>query len=176
MLTLAELQRQQAALNTRGSQRVFISGDERGGACDNGSGNGGYYKASGTQGNVCDSPKDSIGDWYGIENRECASYAYWYFIKVEGNFDFYTTGDAKYWASNSNYGWSYSPQVGAIGVIESGTWGHVVIVHATPGQTYKGQSVPDGKVLVSEMNYDFNGYFRYSLRDTASMKYINPRH
>jgi len=174
--TIAELQRQQAALNTRGSQRVFITGSERGGDCDNGSGNGGYFRASGGAGDVCNAGKDSITDMHGIENRECTSYAYWYFVNVEGNFDFSAKGDANNWANSSNYGWSYTPNVGSIGVIESGTWGHVTIIQATAGQSYKGQFVPPGQVLVSEMNYDFGGHFRYSLRDTASMKYINNRH
>lgn len=169
---LQELYARQAALNQQGASRVTISGEERGGACDGGSGNGGYRLASGAMGDVCDAPKDAILDWAGIENRECTSYAYWYFKRVAGNSDFTTSGDAKYWDDNSNYPVHNWPRAGAIGVKEEGQWGHVVIIQAVGPTTYKGVNVPSGQVLTSEMNGDFTGRFSYNLRGIGSMRYI----
>lgn len=169
---ISELQAKQAALNQQGASRVNITGNERGGACDGGSGNGGYHLASGIMGNVCDAPKDSILDWAGIENRECTSYAYWYFKRVAGNTDFTASGDAKYWVQTSNYPVHNWPKVNAIGVKTEGQWGHVVIVQAVGPTVYKGVTVPAGQVLTSEMNSDFTGKFGYNLRGIGTMSYI----
>ena len=170
---IRQLQAAQAALNAQGASRVSISGDERGGACDGGSGNGGYRLASGAAGDVCDAPKDSIMDWTGfIENRECTSYAYWYFKRVAGNTDFTASGDAKYWVNTSNYPVRDWPKAGAIGVKTEGQWGHVTIVQAVGPANFKGVSVPAGQVLTSEMNSDFTGKFSYNLRGISTMKYI----
>lgn len=169
---IAELQAKQAALNQQGATRVTITGNERGGACDGGSGNGGYHLASGAMGNVCEAPKDSILDWAGIENRECTSYAYWYFKRVAGNADFTASGDAKYWVQTSNYPVHNWPKVNAIGVKTEGQWGHVVIVQAIGPTVYKGVTVPAGQVLTSEMNSDFTGKFGYNLRGIGTMSYI----
>ena len=95
-------------------------------------------------------------------NRECTSYAYWYFTRVEGHTDFRVWRDAKYWSTTSNYPTHTAPRVGAIAVETAGAYGHVAIVQALPGQKYAGERVPAGYVLVSEMNFDWNGHFRYS--------------
>ncbi len=108
-------------------------------------------------------------------NRECTSYAYWYFTNVEGHTDFHATGNAKYWAASTNYSTGSLPVVGAIAVETAGAYGHVAIVQALPGQTYAGQVVPAGSVLVSEMNYDWNGHFRYSYSPISKFSsYIYP--
>lgn len=169
---IRQLQAAQAALNGQGASRVFINGNERGGDCDGGSGNGGYVMASGAMGDVCNAPKDSILDWAGIENRECTSYAYWYFKRVAGNTDFTASGDAKYWVKTSNYPVRDWPAAGAIGVKTEGQWGHVTIVQAVGPTTFKGINVPAGQVLTSEMNSDFTGKFSYNLRGVSTMKYI----
>jgi peptidoglycan DL-endopeptidase CwlO len=166
------LQLKQAALNQQGASKVSISGSERGGDCDSGSGNGGYVLASGTQGDVCNAPKDSILDWAGVQNRECTSYAYWYFKRVEGNSDFTASGDAKYWVETSNYPVHDWPKVGAIGVKTEGDWGHVTIVQAVGPGVFKGVQVPAGQVLTSEMNSDFTGKFAYNLRGVGTLHYI----
>ena len=166
------IQLQQVALNLDGAKLVSITGNERGGDCDGGSGNGGYVLASGTQGDVCQAPKDTIPDWAGIENRECTSYAYWYFKRVEGHTDFTASGDAKYWMTTSNYPVHDWPQVGAMGVIDQGQWGHVTIVLAIGSSNYKGTQVPAGYVLTGEMNKDLTGKFTYNLRPISSMHYI----
>jgi surface antigen len=65
--------------------------------------------------------------------------------------------------------------VGAIAVETSGYYGHVAIVQALPGETYEGQAVPAGYVLVSEMNYDWKGHFRYSYSPLSKFSaYIYP--
>ncbi len=130
-----------------------------GGACDGGAGNGGYPME------WCNAPMDNIrtvsysGDRI---NRECTSYAYWYFTAIEGHTDFHVTGNANRWAATSNYPIHKTPAVGAIAVETAGAYGHVAIVQALPGQTYEGKVIPADYVLVSEMNYDWHGHFRYS--------------
>jgi peptidoglycan hydrolase CwlO-like protein/surface antigen len=166
------IQLQQAALNLQGAKIVTINGNERGGDCDAGTGNGGYVLASGTEGDVCNAPKDAITDWAGIQNRECTSYAYWYFKRVEGFADFTASGDAKFWIETSNYPVHDWPKVGALGVKTEGQWGHVTIVQAIGPSTYKGVQVPAGQVLTSEMNADLTGKFGYNLRPIATLHYI----
>ena len=159
--TITQLRAQQAALIQSGTMNVSIAvvTSGRGGACDAGDGNGGYPMA------WCNAPMDSIATVpYTSDsiNRECTSYAYWYFTSVEGYTGFRAWGNAKYWAATSNFPTHVSPAVGAIAVETAGTYGHVAIVQALPGQKYAGQVVPAGYVLVSEMNYDWDGHFRYS--------------
>lgn len=143
-----------------------------GGACDNGAGNGGYPMQ------WCDAPMDTLRAKVGSNsriNRECTSYAYWYFTQVLGHTDFEVWGNADHWAFASNYPVHKQPAVDAIAVETAGAYGHVAIVHTLPGQTYEGKVVPDGYVLVSEMNYDWQGHFRYSYSPlTKFSAYIYP--
>lgn len=129
-----------------------------GGACDSGAGNGGYPM------DWCNARMDTTqtSARSGPINRECTSYAFWYFTTIEGHANFYATGNANRWASTSNYPTHAMPVVGAIAVETTGVYGHVAIVQGLPGQTYEGETVPSGDVLVSEMNYDWQGHFRYS--------------
>jgi peptidoglycan hydrolase CwlO-like protein/surface antigen len=165
---IKKLQAQQAALNAVGSTAVYVSASGgTGGNCANPSNNqnGGYPMP------WCNAAQDSVVTSYhpspgNYTNRECTSFAYWYFTSVEGHSDFRVGyGDAKYWISNSNYPVHDDPAVGAIGVKTVGAFGHVVIVKATAGQTFGGVTVPAGEVLVYEMNYDYTGHFRAALRD-----------
>ncbi len=159
--TITQLRAQQAAIIQKGTKdlSVVAASTGSGGACDGGMGNGGYPMK------WCNAPMDSLrtvaysGD---AINRECTSYAYWYFTSVEGHSGFRVTGDARYWVQTSNYPTHATPAVGAIGVETAGAFGHVVIVQALPGQTYDGHVTPAGYALVSEMNYDWSGHFRYS--------------
>lgn len=143
-----------------------------GGACDSGEGNGGYPL------NWCNAPMDTIATLLFNSdpiNRECTSYADWYFTNVEGHTNFQAWGNAKYWATSSNYSTGSIPIVGAIAVETAGAYGHVAIVQALPGQTYAGQVVPADYVLVSEMNYDWHGHFRYSYSPLSKFAtYIYP--
>lgn len=143
-----------------------------GGACDNGAGNGGYPME------WCDARMDTIKTVsYSNDriNRQCTSYAYWYFTTILGHHDFHVTGNANRWARTSNYPVHAEPAVGAIAVQTSGYYGHVAIVQALPGETHDGKVVPDGYVLVSEMNYDWQGHFRYSYSSLSKFSaYIYP--
>jgi hypothetical protein len=158
---IARIRAQQAAIIQSGTERVSIPtiSSGVGGACDIGGGNGSYPMS------WCNTPMDSVATIpYSSDtiNRECTSYAYWYFTSVEGNTNFRVWGNAKYWATSSNYPTHATPEIGAIAVETAGAYGHVAIVQALPGQEYSGQVVPAGYVLVSEMNYDWQGHFRFS--------------
>ncbi len=172
--TITQLRLQQATLIQRGTVDVSVTRvpSGSGGACDVGDGNGGYPLA------WCDSPMDSRATIpYSSDpiNRECTSYAFWYFTSIEGHIGFRVSGNAKYWATTSNYPTHSVPAVGSIAVETAGAYGHVAIVQALPGQTYAGRPVPAGYVLVSEMNYDWNGHFRYSYSPLAKFSaYIYP--
>lgn len=159
--TITQMRAQQAQIIQTGTQQVSVGAiaNGSGGACDVGAGNGAYPLA------WCNAPMDTVATVpYSSDriNRECTSYAYWYFSTVEGHTDLRVHGNAKYWAYSSNYPVHSVPAIGAIAVETAGAYGHVVIVQALPGQQYQGQLVPAGYVLVSEMNYDWNGHFRYS--------------
>jgi surface antigen len=153
-------QAQQAVLIQSGTLNVEpVKPTGSGGACDSGAGNGGYPIE------WCDAPMDTIRTVsYSSDhiNRECTSYAYWYFTAIEGHTDFHVSGNANRWARTSNYPTHKLPSVGAIAVETTGTYGHVAVVQALPGQAHEGKVVPAGYVLVSEMNYDWHGHFRYS--------------
>lgn len=171
---ITQLRARQAALIQSGTMEVLVSSMNvgTGGACDSGQGNG-YYPLI-----WCKAPMDSTPTVpYSNDpiNRECTSYAYWYFTSVEGHSNFHVTGNAKYWASTSNYPTHPAPVVGAIAVETTGAYGHVAIVRALPGQSFAGRAVPAGYVLVSEMNYDWNGHFRYSYSPLGKFSsYIYP--
>lgn len=143
-----------------------------GGACDSGYGNGGYPME------WCDARMDTLRTVpYSSDriNRQCTSYAYWYFTKVKGHTDFRVSGNANRWAKTSNYPTHATPKVGAIAVETRGYYGHVAIVQALAGETYEGKVVPSGYVLVSEMNYDWQGHFRYSYSPISKFSaYIYP--
>lgn len=173
--TITQLRAQQTAIIQQGTidlSTASTANTASGGACDAGTGNGGYPIS------WCNSPMDTIQTVLyspDLINRECTSYAYWYFTTIEGHTNFRVAGNAKYWAGTSNYPTYTSAAVGAIAVETAGAYGHVAIVQALPGQQYAGQQVPAGYVLVSEMNYDWNGHFRYSYSPLNKFsRYIYP--
>jgi hypothetical protein len=109
---ITKLEIQQAALIQSGTRNVTVAAVATvtgiGGACDSGSGNGGYPMS------WCNAPMDSEATIpYTSEaiNRECTSYAYWYFTSVEGHTNFVAWGNAKYWATSSNYPTRANPTV-----------------------------------------------------------------
>ncbi len=158
---ISALRRQQAALIQSGTRNVLIPAPSggAGGACDVGYGNGGYPMP------WCNASQDTVATIpYSSDriNRECTSYAYWYFSQMEGHTDLRVSGNANQWLATSNYPTHGSPAVGSLAVETTGAFGHVAVVQALSGQTYAGNTVPAGYILVSEMNYDYNGHFRYS--------------
>ena len=155
---ISALGAQQAAIIQAGTRNVTIPGPSggSGGYCDAGYGNGGYPMS------WCSAGQDSILTAGGFPNRECTSYAYWYFTQIEGHGDFQVYGNANQWLGTSSYPTHNAPAVGSLAVETAGSFGHVAVVQALPGQTYAGNTVPSGYLLVSEMNYDYAGHFRYS--------------
>ena len=167
---IAELQRQQAEINRRNSlaANVQASGGS-GGACDNGNGNGGYPMP------WCDAPQDTVPTInYSSDtiNRECTSFAYWYFTSQEGN-SLHVTGNAKDWVYTANRPVDNTPEVGSIGISTAGYYGHVMIILALSGQTYHGFTVAPGYVLTMSMNYDYAGHFHVDQRAAGSLYYIH---
>jgi peptidoglycan DL-endopeptidase CwlO len=168
---ISSLEAEQIAINARDSQQIDIppSSSGAGGACDIGYGNGGYPLQ------WCNATQDTIPTIpYSSDpiNRECTSFAYWYFNSVEGK-SLHVEGNAKDWAYTADRPVDRTPSVGAIGVKTAGPYGHVVIVVALPGQTYRGVYVPAGQVLTMSMNYDYQGHFHYSEYSTGSLFYIH---
>jgi peptidoglycan hydrolase CwlO-like protein len=115
------LKAEQAAANAAIARSVDVrASGGTGGACDIGYGNGGYPYS------WCNDGQDSILDANGFPNRECTSFAYWYFTTEEGQSNFQVSGNAGWWWETSNYPVSTYPnvQVGAVGVepsTEAGT-------------------------------------------------------
>lgn len=195
---IALLKSEQAAAYAAIARTVQVKPSSGGGGlCDMGYGNGGYPSV------LCNNYQDSITDAYNFPNRECTSFAYWYFVDIEGHSTFQVNsqvnGNAGWWWETSNYAASTYPDVsvGAIGVepssalsapvpsLHGGYFGHVMIVLALPGTTYNGSLpftaaaagtyVPQGYVLVMSMNEDENGHFMYSLWPANYLMYINPQ-
>jgi peptidoglycan hydrolase CwlO-like protein len=182
---ISQLRAEQAAANASIARSVDITASGgSGGACDIGYGNGGYPNT------LCRAAQDSILDAWGFPNRECTSYAYWYFVTQEGQSGFQVSGNAGWWWETSNYPvttWNSSVAVGALGIepssstpapvpsLHGGYYGHVMVVKALPGQTYQGVSVPDGYVLVASMNEDEAGHFMFNLWPTSYLMFINPK-
>jgi len=194
---IATLQAEQAAANAAIATSIGTpppsSPGGTGGACSLASenyANGGYPLA------WCNAPFNmnySPNDTNGFPERQCTSYAYWYFTSVEGQTNFQVSNNAGWWWETSNYPVSTYPdvKVGAIGVepssatnapvatlhtsFDGGYYGHVMIVKALPGQSYFGGTVPAGDVLVASMNEDGYGHFMYDLWPVNYLMYINPQ-
>ncbi len=115
--------------------------------------NGGYPMA------WCNAAQDSLTVAGGFPNRECTSFAYWYFTVVEGNSGFKVTGNANQWWYTANRPVDRIPAVGSIAVDPNGYYGHVMIVIAVPGQVYDGRLVPAGEIDTISMNDDWYGHF-----------------
>ena len=195
---IATLEAEQAAANASIARYVHATSAEpsggSGGLCDIGYGNGGYPMP------WCNKDQDAINDSYDFPNRECTSFANWYFINEEGQSGFSTSGNAGWWYLTSNYSantWSGGVQPGALGIepssslnapvpsLHGGYYGHVMVVLALPDTTYDGSfpltsnvagtQVPDGYVLVMSMNEDEEGHFLYNFWPANYLMYINPQ-
>ncbi|HVV66602.1 MAG TPA: CHAP domain-containing protein [Candidatus Saccharimonadales bacterium] len=156
---LSALQAEQARINAASSRSVsgVAPSGGSGGACDNGHGNGGYPMA------WCNATQDSLTTSGGFPNRECTSFAYWYYTSVEGK-SLSVYGNAKDWIYTSNRPVTQTPHVGDIFVNTKGDFGHVGIVTGFDG----------GYVTTISMNDDYYGHF-YNNREypISSLYYIN---
>lgn len=194
---ISALEAEQAAANASVAVGVKVNSvpsDGSGGLCDIGEGNGGYPTS------LCNKSQDSVTDNSGFPNRECTSFANWYFTTVEGQGSFSVNGNAGWWYLTSNYPaitWSGGVTPGALGIepsssldapvpsLHGGYYGHVMVVLALPGTTYDGSfpytsavagtQVPAGDVLVMSMNEDEEGHFLYDFWPINYLMYINPQ-
>jgi peptidoglycan hydrolase CwlO-like protein len=156
------LQAEQARINAANSRTVtgLPPSGGSGGACDVGMGNGAYPMG------WCNAAQDTIPTIsYSSDpiNRECTSFAYWYFTTIGGK-SLHVTGNAKDWAYTANRPVTRTPHIGDIFVNTSGPYGHVGIV----------VSISGGWVRTISMNDDYNGHF-YNNREypVNSLLYIH---
>ena len=164
---ISSLQAEQVRINAANSRTLSVAASGgSGGACDNGSGNGGYPMP------WCDAWQDSVTTSGGFPNRECTSFGYWYFTSMEGK-SLYVTGDAKYWVYTANRPVDQTPEDGAIAVSTAGPYGHIMIVKAVPGESYAGVTAPPGYVITISMNDDYAGHFYVRERSASSLYYIH---
>ncbi len=155
---ISQLRAQQAALLAANSGDGGSFGG-RGGACDNGHGNGGYPAG------WCNAPQDAPG-YGGVwgYNRECVSWAGYRRSVLDKSSPY--GGNANQWDDNARaqgYRVDGSPEVGAIAQTDAGFFGHVAVV----------ESISGGNVVVSEMNYDNAGHFRLGIYSASYFKYIH---
>lgn len=157
---ISALEAEQAAINAASSRSdggyVGPSGGH-GGACDKGMGNGGYPMS------WCNAGQDSLITSGGFPNRECTSFAYWYFTSMEGK-GLSVSGNAKDWIYTSSRPVTHTPHVGDIFVHTAGAFGHVGIVVGISG----------GWVQTISMNDDYYGHY-YNNREypISSLYYIH---
>jgi surface antigen len=160
---IATLQAQQAAAIAAASRRVEVPGASggSGGACDNGSGNGGYPME------WCNAEKDTIIDSWGMYNRECVSYAAWkatqdgFYVPYWGG-----RGNADQWPSDAESAGipvDNTPQIGNVAIYTGGPYGHAMIVQAINGST----------VTVSSINADDAGHFEFDVWPISDLVFIH---
>ena len=146
----------EAASNSYNGSIPGASGGS-GGACDIGHGNGGYPSS------WCNAPQDSIITPWGY-SRECVSWAGW--RRQQLGHPVYAWGNANQWGSGARaagFSVDSTPTVGAVAETTAGAYGHVAVVEAISG----------GNVIVSEMNYDGMGHFRYGTYSASYFQYIH---
>lgn len=158
---VAQLKAEQAAIleaasNSFNGSIPGASGGS-GGACDSGHGNGGYPSS------WCNAPQDSITTPWGY-SRECVSWAGW--RRQQLGHPVYAWGNANQWGAGARaagFTVDSSPAVGAVAETTAGAYGHVAVVEAIQGSN----------VIVSEMNYDNAGHFRYGSYSASYFQYIH---
>ncbi|HEY2004466.1 MAG TPA: CHAP domain-containing protein [Candidatus Saccharimonadia bacterium] len=160
---IANLRAQQAAAIAAASRHVNFVGRSggAGGACDIGQGNGGYPSA------WCNASQDSMVDSWGMYTRECVSYAAWAATDRGHNVP-YGLGNANQWPSGARargIAVDGNPEVGNVAIWMGGYYGHAMIVEKVVGSD----------VIVSSMNADDAGHFRYDEWSISSLEFIHFR-
>jgi len=175
---ISALEAEQAAINERSAKEIFgpASGGT-GGNCATP-----YPWFTGGQSNApngsypltwCNASQDSLLTSGDFPNRECTSFAYWYFTTVEGHTGFSVTGNADEWWYTANRPVDQTPTDGSIAVDTAGAFGHVMIVIAVPGESYGGSVVPAGYIDTISMNDDYYGHFFSLQRPDAGFYFIH---
>lgn len=148
-----EIARRLAAANNSGSTIYY----------NNGASCGGGYPAY-----LCNAPKDSLVDPWGMYSRECVSYVAFKVASTYGWPNYWTRGgnNANQWPGKADrYGIprGSTPKVGSVAVMMSGYYGHVAWVEEVHGN----------RIVVSDYNSDMRGnYARYETSASAFDTYI----
>lgn len=163
---IAQLQKEQAEEIARHLAEAARKSGIRTKYINNGAQCGGGYPAY-----LCNAAKDSQVDPWGMYSRECVSYVAYKVASTYGWPSYWTRGgnNAKQWPGKAK---AYEiptgskPRVGSVGVITSGSYGHVVWVEAVDGDQitvsqYNGDGVSGlySKVVTSASAYDTYIYF-----------------
>lgn len=120
---------------------------------------GGYTTSSdGSNGGYpslwANSPQDTLVDSWGMYNRECVSYVAFKVAQRYGNMPYWGgRGNANQWPSNARAAGiptGTTPRAGAVGVVSSGSYGHVAWVESVNG---------DGTINISHYNVNWNGNY-----------------
>jgi peptidoglycan hydrolase CwlO-like protein len=176
---ISGLEAEQAAINERNTSSITLpASGGTGGRCatpspwytgSNSTSPNGSYPTT-----WCNANQDSLTTSGGFPNRECTSFAFWYFTTQEsGHSGFFVTGNANQWNLTANRPVDQTPADGAIAVDTSGPYGHVMIVIATPGEVYGGSTVPAGEIDTISMNDDYAGHFFALQRSLSGFYFIH---
>ncbi len=126
---------------------------------------------------------DSLIDPWGMYNRECVSYAAWRvhskFVLGQSSRDMPTNwpwyygsygkgygGNARDWLGDAQVDgipYDQSPRPGDIGILKSGEYGHAVYVEDV---------YDDGRIYISQYNYDWNGHYSEAIMTPSSSWYF----
>ncbi len=98
--------------------------------------------------------QDSLVDSWGMYNRECVSYVAFKVAQAYGNMPYWGgRGNANQWPGNARAAGiptGTTARAGAVGVVSSGTYGHVAWVESVNG---------DGTINISHYNVNWNGSY-----------------
>lgn len=150
-MQVAELRAQQAAANRR-----------LGGSAEAGDpGRGGYPSY------LDRAPKDSLIDPWGMYNRECVSYTAWKVYQAYGRMPYWGgRGNANQWPASAQADGiptGSAPKVGSVAISMAGYYGHAMWVEAV---------YPNGKIRVSQYNYELQGYYSEMTINASGLTYI----
>lgn len=148
---ISELRAQQAAANSNLGGRA-VSGDP----------NKGGYPAY-----LDNVPQDALIDPWGMFNRQCVSYTAWKVYQTYGHMPYWGGhGNANQWPASAiadGIPTGSTPRKGSVAVSMSGYYGHVMWVEDV---------YPDGRIRVSQYNYDWAGNYSEMTISGSGLIYI----
>lgn len=126
---------------------------------------------------------DALIDPWGMYNRECVSYTAWRvhnkFVLGQSSRDMPTNwpwyygrygpghgGNARDWLGDAQVDgipYDQNPRPGDIGILRSGEYGHAVYVEDV---------YDDGRIYISQYNYDWNGHYSEAIMTPNSLWYF----
>ncbi len=148
---IADLRAQQAAANRR-----------LGGNVEAGDPNHGGYPANWDR-----APQDSVTDNWGMYNRECVSYTAWKVYERYGRMPYWGgRGNANQWPADAQADGiptGSTPKEGSVAISMNGYYGHAMWVEYV---------LPDGRIHVSQYNYDLQGHYSEMTISGSGLTYI----